>query len=548
MYSTNILPLDYISGLKVTFKKILTSLSQNNLAAAIPIFTLSTKQLWYLLIAFTFITRLPALVHSRAIDDEVIYSVVANVLVDGGKPYEAAVERKPPLLFWLYSGIYNVAGKYNYFALHLFATIWILLTMFGLFLIGRDLFDRDTGIIAAFLYALYYHWAIWRNLSFNGEVIMNLPIVLGVWLCLRQEKWRFRPWLLVAGALFCAAFLFKQPAAIAAVPMGLYLLMPAYHKKYGLAFWEGIFQAALLTIGFFVSLTIAALVLYHQGVLEEAYFWIFTHHDIPHGPTDPVFWIRGGRMTLAFVAACFPLALGSWLAFSPYRHLWQNSWGNLKAEWLTMWILFLMSVIGTAASGRFYPHYYIQMTPIMAMIAAPMLAAIFSGKIMGNRFWLKPSFLYGWIMLTVVGFLISHSYGTYNNRALLAPGVYLQENSPEDATIFVWGQKTNIYLDAERTPASRFVATFPLTGYIFGSPHSWDPSYDTSDRIVAGSWESLAREFQEKLPDYIIDEDGARAVPRYPIRNYPLLKNILDEHYQKEAKMEFGIIYKKKKS
>ena len=486
------------------------------------------------------------MVHPRAIDDEVIYSVVANKIVDGGKPYEAAVERKPPLLFWLYASIYNVAGKYNYFALHVFATLWILLTMYGLYLIGRDLFDDKTGIISAFLYALYYSWAIWRNLSFNGEVIMNLPIVFGLWLCLRKEKSRYRPFLLAAGALFCAAFLFKQPAAITAVPMGLYLLMPAYQKVRGYSFWDGFFQAALLTIGFFSALGLTALVLYQQGVLEEAYFWIFTHHDIPHGPTDPVFWIRGGRMTIAFMAACFPLALGTWLAFGPYQKNWKEGWGNLKAEWIAMWILFIASVIGTAASGRFYPHYYIQMTPVLAIIAAPMLKEIFSGKLIGKYFWLRPKFLFAWMALTAIGFFISHSYGTLKNRDFLAPGIYLQENSPEEATIFVWGQKTNIYLDAEREPASRFVATFPLTGYIFGSPHSWDPNYDTSDRIVPGTWESLQQEFQKKLPDYIIDEDGARKVPRYPIHNYPLLKETLEEHYEKVAQMEFGIIYKLK--
>ena len=103
---------------------------------------------------------------------------------------------------------------------------------------------------------------------------MNLPIVFGLWLCLRREKSRYRPLLLAAGALFCAAFLFKQPAAITAVPMGLYLLMPAYQKSRGYSFWDGFFQAALLTIGFFTALGITALVLYQQGVLEEAYFWI----------------------------------------------------------------------------------------------------------------------------------------------------------------------------------------------------------------------------------------------------------------------------------
>ena len=42
-----------------------------------------------------------------------MYSVVANEIVDGGRPYVDAVERKPPLLFWTYAAVFKVAGKYQ---------------------------------------------------------------------------------------------------------------------------------------------------------------------------------------------------------------------------------------------------------------------------------------------------------------------------------------------------------------------------------------------------------------------------------------------------
>lgn len=61
----------------------------------------------------TIVTRLPSLLHPQAIDDEETYSVVANVIVDGGRPYVDAVERKPPLLFWTYAAVVEAAGKYN---------------------------------------------------------------------------------------------------------------------------------------------------------------------------------------------------------------------------------------------------------------------------------------------------------------------------------------------------------------------------------------------------------------------------------------------------
>src|SRR6266481_4135972 len=120
------------------------------------------------IVLLTVATRLPSLQHPQAIDDEAAYSVVANEIVDGGRPYIDAVDRKPPLLFWTYAAVFKVAGKYNWTALH-------------------------------------------------------------------------------AGALLCAGFLLKQPAAIAAVPLGLYLLLPSYRASRGLTRTESITQAATLT-------------------------------------------------------------------------------------------------------------------------------------------------------------------------------------------------------------------------------------------------------------------------------------------------------------
>jgi hypothetical protein len=55
------------------------------------------------IIFLTIAIRLLSLVHPQPIDSEAMYSVVANEIVDGGRPYIDAVERKPPLPFWTYA-------------------------------------------------------------------------------------------------------------------------------------------------------------------------------------------------------------------------------------------------------------------------------------------------------------------------------------------------------------------------------------------------------------------------------------------------------------
>src|SRR4029077_19580445 len=177
------------------------------------------------IILLTVAIRLPSVLYPQSIDSEAMYSVVANEIVDGGRPYADAVERKPPLLFWAYAAVFKIAGKFNWKALHIVALVWTLGAMTGLYVIGCLLFDRATGLIAALFYSVFQPWWTWKTLSFDGEMLMNLPIIWACAIVFRRNSSRMRPELFAAGAFLGAAFLLKQPAAIAAVPLGIYLLL-----------------------------------------------------------------------------------------------------------------------------------------------------------------------------------------------------------------------------------------------------------------------------------------------------------------------------------
>src|SRR5262249_24569234 len=101
------------------------------------------------IILLTTAIRLPSLVHSRPIDSEAMYSVVADEIVSGARLYITAVEQKPPLLFWTYAAIFKIAGEFNWKALHFVALVWTLCALAGLYVAGSELFDCSTGLIAA---------------------------------------------------------------------------------------------------------------------------------------------------------------------------------------------------------------------------------------------------------------------------------------------------------------------------------------------------------------------------------------------------------------
>ena len=87
-------------------------------------------------------------------------------------------------------------------------------------------------------------------------------------------------------------------------------------------------------------------------------------HDVPH-----VFWQTGIVTTLAFLGACLPLVVGAIMAC-------RDKGGDLgwkMPERTALLGLLAASAIGAAAGARFYPHYYVQLTPPLALLAAPSL-------------------------------------------------------------------------------------------------------------------------------------------------------------------------------
>jgi Dolichyl-phosphate-mannose-protein mannosyltransferase len=484
------------------------------------------------IVLLTVAIRLPSLLHPQPIDSEAMYSVVANEIVDGGRPYADAVERKPPLLFWTYAAIFKVAGKFNWKALHFVALAWTLCAMSGLYLIGRELFDRNTGLVAALFYGVFQPLWMWKTLSFDGEMVMNLPIILAWAIAFRQTSSRLRPELFAAGALLATAFLLKQPAAIAAVPLGIYLLLPSYRASRRLTRTNSIIQATMLTAGFFAALGSVAIILWKQGILRDAFYWTVADHDIPH-----VFWQKGIVHTLAFLGVCLPLVIGAIMACRDQSKIWAGK----AAERTALFGLLAASAIGAAAGARFYPHYYVQLIPPLVLLAAPYYTRLWSRTMQPPHWLLRPAVTYAWLALTIVAFSIGDWTALAPRRVPSEAGRYLSTHSDPDDRIFVWGQTSKIYLDAHRRPACRYIATFPLTGHIFGGPI---PGFDTRSRILPGAWAILEQDFARHPPAYIVDVQADPKTAEYPVKNFPILAKLLKERYQPVAHTAEGVIYR----
>src|SRR5262249_33818578 len=259
-------------------------------------------------------------------------------------------------------------------------------------------------------------WGTWVNLSADGEMLMNLPIIWAWAIAFRHNSLPARPELFVAGALLAAAFLLKQPAAIAAVPLGIYLLLSSYRASRSLTRTNSFIQATMLTLGFFGTLGFVTIILWKQGILRESFYWTIADHDIPH-----VFWQKGIVRTLAFLGACLPLVIGAIMACCGKSEIWAER----TPEGAALVGLLAASAIGAAAGARFYPHYYVQLIPPLALLAAPYYARLWSRKIKPPYRLLRPRVTCAWLALTVIAFSTIYWTGLAPLRAPCEAGEYL---------------------------------------------------------------------------------------------------------------------------
>jgi 4-amino-4-deoxy-L-arabinose transferase-like glycosyltransferase len=477
------------------------------------------------LVALTVITRLPALLHPGPIDDEFVYAVIGAEIAAGQLPYVDVVERKPPVLMWSYGAIARAAGAYNWPALHTIALAWTLLTMWGLYVLGRRLFGPPTGILAALLYSVYLPWGVAANLAFNGEMLMNLPLGWAWALVLGRRATSATRWF-VAGILLATASLLKQPAAVAVSPLFAYLLIrrpesAAHRGRDGLALGAGIVA----------SLGVVVAILWRGGALWDAYYWSIADHAAPI-----FFWRKAVLHTVAFAGACLPIVVGAGIALGR-GDLWQGR----AAERLALAGWLGTSFIGASAGGPFYPHYYIQLVLPLALLSAAAAADLWhkapDSRLARKR--LRTAALC--VVLTIVAFSISHWRGLAERRAGTEAGRYLREHAAPNARLFVWGQEGRIYADSQLRPATRYLATFPLTGYVFGGPIA---GLDTSQWIRPGAWSTFAREFDGRRPEYVVDTQ-TRADALYPVGDFPAIADRLRACYEVEAHVKEGIIYRR---
>jgi Dolichyl-phosphate-mannose-protein mannosyltransferase len=399
--------------------------------------------------------------------DEGEYAYIAWRLGHNELPYRDWVDQKPPAIFWVYRATLALPLD-PIRAVHLAALLFSAASTCALFFLAQRFMSRFWAFATAALFALISVDPFAQGTAANTEVFMLLPIILSQIAFLKSAEGPRKIWLMLAcGALSGVAMAFKQVAAVNwFLLIALYPIFAASEKRWRSALVFVAWSAA----GLIAALGSVGLYFWMRAGLGELIDNVLTHNLEYIGamtwsdrlqfcsdtlarlaPTELLVWIFSVVGLIALVIA----RKGKWFAF--------------LAGWL------VTSMIGVSASGYFFPHYFQQLLPPLALVAVFGAASL-----SGLRFWrntpmAKTVFilLLGILPLkTLWPFWFVHSSADAVRK--IYPGNFFAEmaefaariakvTSP-DQRVFIFGAEPELLFYAQRVSATRYIFLFPLYG------------------------------------------------------------------------------------
>jgi 4-amino-4-deoxy-L-arabinose transferase-like glycosyltransferase len=499
------------------------------------------------IIALVVILRGPTLLPSMSLTDEDYYSTIASDILDGGKVYHTAVDTKPPGIYYIYAGVYRLAGRNNLFAIHLLAIVVVTATALVVRRIGERVADEWAGAWSGIGYAVFVHaYLPGDTLAANTEIFASLLLSLSILAFLRGENHAPWSWMFLSGALVGAATLIRQPSA---VNVGVIVTCLVYAWLIpGTQTLGNIVRAASgLLVGFIAP--IAGLALYYesQGNLYDAYCWawVFAIRYVESETT--LSYVLKHLVTIHFtVLLSWGLLwyFGIRQVISSLKSIIHTTTGSMSAVLLVLWlgVTYLTIFIG----WRFPGHYHLPVLPPLSILAGQAFSRFVAQQRSSPRAHWR-SLRIGIIGAAAVPILVFFimAFGlrkpTLDHRPLVQ--AIIERTGPTDR-IFVWGSRPRLYSFSGRGLATRFVSCTHLVGAYAKRPREVK---DRGESVIPGSWEMFRSDWELHPPALIIDTSTMEPDSEWrahPMTRYPTLRAYLPG-YRREAVIDGATIYRR---
>jgi hypothetical protein len=449
------------------------------------------------------------------INDDFTYVLIAQKLNAGGVMYRDAVDNKPPLIYATVAAALRFAGPWSVGAFKLLTAVVHLACAGLLFVIGRRLFGSHVGARAALFFALAVVTGIAEDFPApNTEAYMNLFVLGALALLARDPEQPSRPALVAAGLLVGVATLYRVQGAAALFGALIFLIRRRGGPAVRLA------APAWMALGFALPIATTLGYLAARGTLDDFWTWAIRGNiSYVHLGATAFGWRPMLRIALV-VASQLPLLAVAVPAGVAWIRICEP--GRTRAE--LIWVHLLTALFAYQMGSRFYGHYFLQVVPYLALVAAWGHANLPRGRVRA----LTPHLLVLWLV-TFAAINATRLSTMRDEEGSADAAAYVSAVTGPDDELLLWSAGGEIAFDAHRRYASRFPFNSYLTGRIFGTAHARPGASRETNRALesAVGWQMLARDLAAAPPAIIIDG----AVPGFELTRYPLLRDLVEHAY-----------------
>ena len=431
------------------------------------------------------------LTHSAIVWVEEAYPTAAAIQLLHGLPlYRGFWFDKPPLQAFIYLLWDARIGV----PLRIAGAVFVFLCCLAMRRFGHDLWGPREGLVAALFLGFFLTFGIPSAvMAMAPDLLMVLPHIAAVYLA-----WRGRPFWsgLVAG-------------------VALLVNSKAFFVLAACAVWAGS-GAGWLFLGFAIP-NLAALAWFGRPYIDEVWRWgaIYSEQTfaLSTGFVRTLDW--AGFQSALVVAAAFAF----WKE-KPWR----------MAGWL------LLSLVAVGAGWRFFPRYYFQLLPVMALMAARGYTLLGRWRAAVWLLLLIPFVRFGPRYAMLADDLLRGRQTQWSDLALNQDSKAAADRITGDGTLLVWGYRPDVFAYTRMQAGTGFLDSQPLTG-VLADRHL------TNSTVAAPEWAARNRhELVASHPTWIVDGLGPLN-PTLAITNYPDLRDWLSD-YREVVRTRFSIIYR----
>ena len=536
---------------------------------------------FFFLFIAAFIFRLPTLFNDFYDIDELAAIIQTREYLAGYIPGIDFTESKFTLYHTIFKLSYKINAVYGWVIVHVVTILFVFLTAYSVYCIGRLLKDRRTGIMASVMYAVLISSFNRHFMATNGEVIYNLPVTAGLLFFLlvitKRSLCNRIAYSILTLLCVTAAMMVKFHGAILLLFICFFLLFYMhYYKKTFKRFVLPYIITAVLLIGiaafdFFITKKIV------PGLISSALDLLF--YATSARSKNPLY-ILGIFFLRQFTLGLWHFVLWIPAAVYIFRFI-KNKFRKETLEESTVALFAVLTFFMVFAGGaRLYYHYFMTSYPSLCVISAIALGSFDTPTVKKIRSCFITAVLVPGIFFIAWNF--KDIYVKYYNqdifynepkavfwfRAVFVSSMndyllpddlyrntveYIKTHTSPSDTIFVWGDGPHLYYFSDRPisikhvwPKGKAIKIARL--YKENNPDAISEAVEEQNGFIL--------QMEKKKPALFIDTSPKGLISgflkygnfaKFPFEVPPLMKTYLNKHYKLETVVDDYKIYRRVK-